>query len=180
MIVLGDMNGHLEILEDRREDINGRMIMDWIGVYELKLLNADARCEGRCTWSRTMRDGRENQKSAIDMVMVNRAVFDRFRGMVIDEEKSDVDLSDHSLITVRLRMHVRRGKKWKRGQKEIIGYRKGENHLKRFAENVVRGWGDRTLSIDQICRDMKREADRTLKMKMRLRTCVKGGVTEIE
>ena len=27
LVVLGDMNGHLEILEDRREDINGRMIM---------------------------------------------------------------------------------------------------------------------------------------------------------
>ena len=77
-------------------------------------------------------------------------------------------------------MHVRLGKKWKRGQKEIIGYKKGENHLKRFAENVVRGWGDRTLSIDQICRDMKREADRTLKMKIRLRVCETGGVTEIE
>ena len=60
VVVLGDVNGHLEILEDRREDINGRMIMDWMSVYELKLLNANEKCEGKYTWVRTMKNGRED------------------------------------------------------------------------------------------------------------------------
>ena len=61
------------------------------------------------------------------------------------------------------------------GKKVMIGYKKGENHLKRFAANVVRKWGVRTLSVGQICQDMTREADRTLKMRMRLRVCEVGG-----
>ena len=49
-----------------------------------------------------------------------------------------------------------------------------------FAENVVRGWGGETLSIDRIGRDMREEADRTLRMKMRLRVCEVGGETVVE
>ena len=179
LVVLGDMNGHLEILEDRREDINGKMIMDWVSMYELKLLNADERCSGRYTWARTMRGERENQRSAIDMVLVNREVYSRFRGMEIDEDREEVDLSDHSLITVRLKVNVRMGKKWKAGR-EIVGYKKGDSHLRVFAENVVRKWGENTLSIDKIGQDMREEADRTLKMRMRLRVCEVGGESFVE
>ena len=89
------------------------------------------------------------------------------------------NLSDQSLITVRLNMNVRMGKKWKAGQ-GIVGYKKGDSHLRVFAENVVRGWGGETLSIDRIGRDMREEADRTLRMKMRLRVCEVGGETVVE
>ena len=65
-------------------------------------------------------------------LLVNREMFNRFREMEIDENRTNIDLSDHSLITVKLKMNKRLGKKWKRGQKNIVGYRRGEVHRKRF------------------------------------------------
>ena len=58
--------------------------------------------------------------------------------------------------------------------------KKGDSHLKKFTEIVVRGWRGETLSIDRIGQDMREEADRTLRMKMRLRVCEVGGETVAE
>ena len=46
LIVLGDFNGHLGLLEDRRDDINGEMVMKWLDEFDLILMNADEKCEG--------------------------------------------------------------------------------------------------------------------------------------
>ena len=61
VIVIGDFNAHLRLLEDRKEDINGEMVMRWLDEYDLILMNADEKCEGVYTWSRG------DQKSAMWM-----------------------------------------------------------------------------------------------------------------
>ena len=51
LMVLGDMNAHLRLLEeDKRDDINGKMIMDWMEEEDLYLLNGNEKCTGKYTW----------------------------------------------------------------------------------------------------------------------------------
>ena len=59
----------------------------------LILLNGDDRCERQTTWSR------DEQKSATDFVLVNQGMYDNFRQMNIDENKTEFDLSDHHLFS---------------------------------------------------------------------------------
>ena len=63
LIILGDMNAHLEMLEGRKEDINGKMIKEWMEDRDLILLNGDEKCEGTYTWGRFVGEKRE-QRSA--------------------------------------------------------------------------------------------------------------------
>lgn len=61
--------------------------------WNLILLNRDEKCEGEYTWERN-----HILKSATDFVLVNELMYNKFRNMRIDEEKSICDLSDHNLI----------------------------------------------------------------------------------
>ena len=102
LIILGDFNGHLDILEDRKEDENGKMVMEWTSTYGLILLNAEEKCSGKYTWSRG------EQKSAIDFVLVNENMYKRIQKMEIDEEQEVIDYSDHNLITVTISMEQKK------------------------------------------------------------------------
>ena len=64
-IVLEDFNGHLGYLGNQEENITitiNKMIQE----EDLILLNIDRRCKGTYTWQRG------EQKSAIDLIMVNQ------------------------------------------------------------------------------------------------------------
>ena len=50
------------MLENRKEDPNGEMVLKFLEDYDLTLLNADERCEGTYTWHE------RGQMSDIDMV----------------------------------------------------------------------------------------------------------------
>ena len=50
VIVLGDFNGHLEELDGKKDDMNGKMIRSWVEEYDLTLMNGDDKCEGVFTW----------------------------------------------------------------------------------------------------------------------------------
>ena len=75
LMILGDMNAHLEMLEDKKDDINGEMIREWMNEEDLILLNGDEKCKGTYTWGRYSGKNRE-QKSAIDMVLVNHKMYE--------------------------------------------------------------------------------------------------------
>ena len=97
LMILGDFNGHLELLEkERRTDENGRTVLSWLGNYNLTLLNADEKCDG--TYTRT----RGNQKSAIDWVLMNKEMYGWCERMEIDENKEILECSDHNLISITL------------------------------------------------------------------------------
>ena len=100
LIILGDMNGHIERLDGRKEDINGKMIWEWLDTYDLILINGDDKCKGVFTWEG--RGGRS--RTAINMVLVNREVYEKCRGMVIDENKEVTAISDHNLVTIELKL----------------------------------------------------------------------------
>ena len=64
LIIVGDFNCHLGFLGYQEENENGTT-MEFINGNNLILLNSDEKCQGTYTW------GRGNQKSAIDLVIVN-------------------------------------------------------------------------------------------------------------
>lgn len=99
LMVLGDFNGHLGFLGYQEEDTNGRMVLDWMTNYSLILLNGDEKCEGTNTWERG------NQNSAIDFMLVNNKMYDRFKHLHIDENKEQYDASDHNLMTATFRLN---------------------------------------------------------------------------
>ena len=114
LMVLGDFNGHLKILEnDRLEDANGSMVTRFMDEFNLQLMNADERCRGVYTW------GRHNQKSAIDMILVDNVVYGVCGTMVIDEAGDEVTFSDHNMVTLDLKIRERgRVRFGKKGDKE--------------------------------------------------------------
>ena len=65
-IVLGDFTGDLGYLGNQEKNMNGKLINKMIQEEGLILLNIDSRCEGTYTWQRG------EQKSAIDLIMVNQ------------------------------------------------------------------------------------------------------------
>ena len=56
-------------------------------------MNGDQKCEGEITWQSKV------SKSAIDFVLVNQCMYDKFRYMKIDENKEKTDLSDHNIVS---------------------------------------------------------------------------------
>ena len=49
LLILGDFNGHLEKLDGRKDDINGRTALYWSINFDLELMNNDEKCEGTFT-----------------------------------------------------------------------------------------------------------------------------------
>ena len=67
LLVLGDMNARMSILEPNIEtDANGAMIEEWITGMDMTHLNRSDKCVGKFTFGRP-----EERKSAIDHVIVN-------------------------------------------------------------------------------------------------------------
>ena len=96
LIILGDFNAHLERLDGRKTDENGRMVLEWIDSWDLILLNGDEKCKGTYTWIRG------NSKTAIDMVMVSKRMFEVCQEIIIDDDKEEIQFSDHNLVTINI------------------------------------------------------------------------------
>ena len=105
LIILGDFNGHLKMIDGRDDDQNGLMLMDWIEKLNLVMLNLDDRTEGKYTWGRN----NSNSKTVIDYIMVNEKMYDCFIKMEIDENKYLYGDSDHNFLSGFFK--VNRGKK---------------------------------------------------------------------
>ena len=105
LMILGDLNAHTKILEpEKKENGNGQIVNKWIDELDLMILNADEKCAGK--WTRT----RNNQQSAIDLVLVNRKMYEICKKMEIDEGKEIIGFSDHNLIEITLSIGTRKGK----------------------------------------------------------------------
>ena len=77
---MGDFNGRMKILEPRIEsEQNGKMIEEWInqGQHHLNQLK---KYTGTYTYGRPGKP-----KSAIDHILVNSEMEEKFKGMNIDE-----------------------------------------------------------------------------------------------
>ena len=176
LMIIGDFNGHLEDLDGRKDDKNGKMVKEWINEYDLMLMNGDEKCEG--TFTREQGDNR----TAIDMVMMNRALYDKCKGMKIDEEKDVIDISDHNLISIEFKARQKSGnnfnkKKWR----EEECYKKDDSALKEFGDKIEKEWKSKGVeSVEEMTISMLEVADRTLKKIIRKRISNEGTWERIE
>ena len=49
LILTGDFNGHLRMIDGKPDDVNGKMLIEWVEKYGLIILNLDEKCEGKYT-----------------------------------------------------------------------------------------------------------------------------------
>ena len=109
LIILGDMNARLTILEPNIEtDANGSMIEDWITGKDMIHLNRSEKCIGKYTFGRP-----EGRRSAIDHVIVNQELNNQFKGMTVDENGEELNISDHNLIRCWFKIGREKPKNWK-------------------------------------------------------------------
>ena len=94
LVILGDINARLRILEPGIEnDINGKMIEEWITGKNLIHLNRSEKCRGTYTFGRP-----EGRRSAVDYIIVNQEMSIKYKGMRIDENGEELNISDHNLV----------------------------------------------------------------------------------
>ena len=93
LLVLGDFNGRLSKIEPAvKTDANERMIEAWVEKYNMHHLNTMDTCIGKYTFESL------NGKSAIDHMLTNGFLSEKHLGMLIDEEKAMLNVSDHNLV----------------------------------------------------------------------------------
>ena len=69
------------------------MIEEWINNHGLHHLNQTDLCEGTYTYGII-----GGHRGAIDHLLVNAKLKDRYKGMRIDKNAEELDISDHNLI----------------------------------------------------------------------------------
>ena len=98
VVIMGDFNAHVGFLGRQELNYNGKLLMEFVEKWNLIMLNADDRCEGEVT--RRQR----GEESVLDFILVSSNVYEKYRGMYIDENKTKFDLSDHCLLMVELEL----------------------------------------------------------------------------
>ena len=173
LMILGDFNAHTKILEpDKKENANGQIVNKWIDELDLMILNADEKCSGK--WTRT----RNNQQSAIDLVLVNRKMYELCKKMEIDERKELISFSDHNLIEITLNIGSRRSKSFGKKCIEEEYYTKDKDKIKEVGNELDKMWKDRQEgNINTMLTDMKEIVDRIAKKSIKRRI---GGRDETE
>ena len=162
LIILGDFNGHIEDLDGRKTDENGKMVLDWTNRFDLTLMNGDNKCVGTFTRSKLGID------TAIDMVLVNRMLYERCREMRIDEEREVMQISDHNLVTVDLKVRLGRGYDFGKKWEKVEYYRKGVDAMKEFGDEVESEWRERDIkTVEEMTMSVFEVAERVLKREFR-------------
>ena len=157
ILVLGDFNGHIGYIGPQDLNRNGRYVLELIEKYNLILLNGDDRCQGEIT--------REENGvgSVIDFALCNKNLYNIYKNMEIDEDKSLFSLSDHCLIEINFLLKEQHVKKFKKS--EIVEYYDTRNVLKdEFMSEFLNSTWD---NIDMKVYDdnLNKCADRVLKKK---------------
>ena len=110
---MGDFNGHIGLIGNRRLDRNGKFVKKLMDEKNLTLLNLEEKCVGTVTWEKN------ESRSTIDFILVNNEGNKDFLQMNIDEKKEIYDLSDHNLIQASFNWDARRERNFSTTTKEI-------------------------------------------------------------
>ena len=166
VICLGDFNARMTILEPniRYSDTNGQMIEKWTLTNGMHHLNQQPTCNGVYTFGKS-----EKARSAIDHVLVNDVMIEKFKGMDIDEEKIQLDISDHNLIRAWFSIGKERNEKWKKKEYEIkTYYKKDEESLKNMEKDLMSGIKGK-ISFNTLMDKVEIAQDRNLKEQKRIK-----------
>ena len=132
LIVMGDFNGHLGYVGYQEENRNGRIVNDLIWRSDLILVNIDEMCRGTYAWERG------EQKSAIDLIMTNNKIYNLIESMIIDEERNQIDISDHCIIELRIKGHKQKRKVDTKQRIEKKHFKFSEERIKKYKDQVER------------------------------------------
>ena len=136
LMCLGDLNGRLSKIETNiKTDANGRMVEDWITKKDLHHLNQTDQCTGKYTFIS------KNGKSSIDHILVNEWLMDRYIAIHIDEDRVQLDISDHCAVRAWFRMGARgecKKNTWRKPKyKDIQWIKKDETSLENFEKTFA-------------------------------------------
>ena len=116
----------------------------------------------------------ENQQSAIDHLIVNKKMGDCFKGMRVDENAEELNISDHNLIRSWFKIGRERGASWRKTRlEERTWYSKDEGSLKKMEgdlEPKIRG----PTSFNSMMKKIEITQDKYLKKTRKLRIGTKG------
>ena len=155
LIILGDFNAHIGLLDKQRIDKNGEMLQSWIKENNLVMLKLDDKCEGTYTFERN------KSKTAIDYILVNQKMYGKFIEMKIDEDKERCVLSDHNLLTAKFELKGQKKEKKKEKDKEY--FTKGKKALSKYRERLEEEWKKNQIkSVSDITKSMKKIAKEVL------------------
>ena len=108
LVCLGDFNGRVKALEPRIEtDPNGKMNKHWVNTHGMHHLNQSGACTGTYTYGRPGKP-----RSAIDLIMVDTLMEQKYRGMDVNENGEQLNISDHNLIRSWYRISHDEKTKW--------------------------------------------------------------------
>ena len=129
LLLLGDFNGHTEIIGKQKLNRNGKRVLSFGERYNLTLLNLDEKCTGEVTWE-------QNEKqSVIDFVLRNENMYANFMKMNIDDHWDILKISDHNLISVEFQF-TKITKYEKNEQKYISFNKKCEYAIEKYVEYI--------------------------------------------
>ena len=114
------------------------LVLEWIDKLNLILQNGDEKCKG--TYTRMRVEG--NTKTVIDMVMVNKKMYEVCEEMIIDEDKEEIKFSDHNLVTMRIGLRGGGGVNFGKDKKVIAEhyYKKDSESLRQLREELEATW----------------------------------------
>ena len=145
------------------------MVEDWTGKLKLHHLNQSRKCEGVYTYGNP-----GGPRSAIDHVLVNNILMEHLKGMYIDENREELNISDHNLV--KTWFNINRGEKttWKKPKYEQkVWYKKDPESMKKMEKELLSMIGKKT-GFNQVMKKIKIAQEKTLKVVKRVKIGRRG------
>ena len=165
LVCLGDFNGRLTRLEPNIiTDANGKMLENWTNDYNLHHLNTNDKCTGKYTFHSL------NGKSAIDHVLINNKLLDNYISMYVDEDRTMLSISDHSLVRVWFRFGTNSDKPdWKGKKSKIITWISREEDRMEIFESSFQTKIGKKIYFKKCMNKMKNTLNSTMRRSKRIK-----------
>ena len=165
MICLGDFNGRLTKIEPNIiTDANGKMLENWVNTYDLHHLNTTDKCTGKYTFHSL------NGRSAIDHVLINNTLLENFVGMHIDEDRTMLSISDHSLVRVWFRLGTDNDTtNWNKNKFKIITWISREEDRMKVFESAFTPKIGKKISFRKCMKKLKNTLNSTMKKRKKIK-----------
>ena len=158
-VILGDFNGHIGFLGKQKINRNGHLLLNFVEDTSLIILNHNPLTEGTITWKQG------GNESVIDFILVNDAMLQLFNNMIIDEERSIYDLSDHSLLLATFNVKTNQGRKQKSSKQTYEYLKINEETEENFLKELENYCGNEpTSNIELFESYIKDSAEKTMKV----------------
>ena len=175
IIIAGDFNGHLHMLDNKEDDINGLMLTEWADEYNLNILNLDMKCKG--TYTRI----RNNQRTTVDYILVNKRVYDMVEEIEIDEDRQIMDGSDH--VIMKTKINFGNGKKvWKKPEWKIKEYiSDNKQDIDNLVDYIEGKWNRESPNNPQdMLEEISMHVEEKLTRKTKRRVGIENGIKVVE